>query len=133
MILLDSCIIFDHTRGTDPRLAGWFKTHPVAVCGVVRAEVLHGARTPGDRAKILAMLNLFVQMPIPDSLWDIVGGHLASLRSHGVTVPFADAVLATLAITMSSELWTRDAHFTLMQIHLPSLKLFQEPTPRPAT
>ena len=133
MILLDSCIIFDHTRGKDQRLAGWFKTHPVAVCGVVRAEVLHGARTPGDRAKLSAMLNLFVQVPIPDSLWDTVGDHLAILRSQGVTVPFADVILATLAITTSSELWTRDAHFTLMQIHLPSLKLFQEPTPRPPT
>ena len=129
MILLDSCVIFAHTRGKEPRLADWFKRYPVAVCGVIRAEVLHGAKAPGDREKLLAMLYLFVQVPIPDSLWDDVGDHLAILRSNGVTVPFADAALATLAINTGAEIWTRDAHFGLMQTHLPSLKLFQEPTP----
>ena len=34
MILVDACVIFDHTRGKDPRLANWFKTFPTAVCGV---------------------------------------------------------------------------------------------------
>jgi N-acetyl-gamma-glutamylphosphate reductase len=35
MILVDSCMIFDHTRGTDTRLAGLFKTLLIGVCGVV--------------------------------------------------------------------------------------------------
>jgi hypothetical protein len=45
----------------------------------------------------------------------------------GVNVPFADALLATLAIEGHHELWSRDAHFALMQRALPALKLFQEP------
>ena len=44
-----------------------------------------------------------------------------------MTVPFPDAVVATLAIANNLELWTRDAHFTLIQQWLPALKLFQEP------
>ena len=52
MILIDSCVIFDHTRGTDPKLAALFKTLQVGVCGVVRAEVLHGARNPANRAAL---------------------------------------------------------------------------------
>ena len=49
MILLDSSVIVDHTRGKDSRLAGWFKLYPVVVCGIIRAEILHGLRNPADR------------------------------------------------------------------------------------
>ena len=127
MILVDSCVIFDHTRGRDPRLAAHFKTLPTAVCGVVRAEVLHGVRTPADRATLLALLNRFGQVSTPDTLWDSVGDNLAKLRAAGVNVPFPDVVLATVAIQGDHELWTRDAHFALIQRTLPALKLFQEP------
>jgi predicted nucleic acid-binding protein len=127
VILLDSSVIFDHTRGKDARLSLWFSTYPVAICGIIRSEVLHGARNQGDRAKLLALLNLFIHMPIPDSIWDSVGDNLATLRLGGVTVPFPDSILATLAIVNDIELWTRDNHFGLIQKCLPSLKLFQEP------
>ena len=83
MILVDSCVIFDHTRGTDTRLGGFFKPLPVGVCGVVRAEVLHGARNPANRTALLALLDLFSQVPIPEDCWDAVGDNLAVLRSHG--------------------------------------------------
>jgi predicted nucleic acid-binding protein len=127
VILVDSSVIFDHTRNRDPRIAGWFKTNPVAVCGIVRAEVLHGARSPGDRANLVAMLNRFAQVPIPDALWDMVGDNLALLRSRGLTVPLPDAVIATVALVYDIEAWARDRHFPEMQKHLPALKLFQEP------
>jgi predicted nucleic acid-binding protein len=127
VILLDSSVIFDHTRGTDPRLAGFFKTLPIGVCGVVRAEVLHGARNPANRVALLALLNQFAQIPTPETCWDAVGDNLAVLRSNGVTVPFADAILATIALIGGHELWTRDTHFALIQKWLPTLKLFVEP------
>jgi predicted nucleic acid-binding protein len=66
-------------------------------------------------------------MTIPESLWDDVGDNLAALRAAGITVPFADAVIATVAIANGVELWTRDHQFTLMQTVLTSLRLFQEP------
>ena len=127
MIVVDSCIIFDHTRGRDARLAEWFKSFPIVICGVVRAEVLHGVRTPNDRAKLVALLDIFPQLAMPENLWDTLGDNLAELRRNGTTVPFADVILATLAIHHDAELWTRDAHFQKMQHHLPNLKLFQEP------
>jgi predicted nucleic acid-binding protein len=127
MILLDSSVVFDHTRGRDPRLAAHFSTFPVAVCGVVRAEVLCGARHPADRAALIRLLDSLAQVPTPEPIWDVVGDTLATLRTNGVTVPFPDAVLATLAIINDLELWTRDTHFALVQRHLPALKLFPEP------
>lgn len=127
MILVDSSVIFDHTRNRDPRLAGWFKSLPVAICGIVRAEVLHGARAANDRAILEALLNRFGQLSMPETIWDIVGDNLCTLRTHGITVPMADAILATVAMAHNVELWTRDAHFKLIQQWLPALKLFQEP------
>jgi predicted nucleic acid-binding protein len=94
---------------------------------VTRAEVLAGARNPADRVNLVGLLAQFAQVPTPDSIWDEFGDNLNALRSGGVTVPFPDAILATLAIANDIELWTRDSHFTLMQRVLSRLKLFAEP------
>jgi predicted nucleic acid-binding protein len=127
MILVDASVIFDHTRNRDPRLASLFSTIPVAVCGVTRTEVLHGARNPSDRATLVALLNRFGQIPTPEATWDLAGDNLCTLRMNGLTIPLADVLLAGVAIVHDIELWTRDAHFTMIQQHLPALKLFQEP------
>ena len=127
MILVDSSVIFDHTRGRDPRLAQLFATLPVAVCGIVRAEVLHGARSASNRTALLALLNQFGQVVTPEAVWDEVGDNLCLLRMHGLTIPLPDVLQATLAIVHDLELWARDAHFPSMQQHLPALKLFPEP------
>lgn len=127
MILVDACVLFDHLRGKDPRLAAHFKSFPCAICGVTRAEVLHGARHPADRTALLVFLNCFAQVSIPDQIWDKVGDNLARLRSSGITVPFADVVLATVAMDGGHEVWSRDAHFRTMQLALPALRLFPAP------
>lgn len=62
-----------------------------------------------------------------DSIWDTVGDNLQTLRASGVTVPFADIILATIAITNDDEFWTRDAHFALIQRALPARRLFHKP------
>lgn len=127
MTLVDSSVIFDHTRGRDPSLAQKFTTLPVAICGVTRAEVLHGSRNPKDRAALIVLLNQFVQVGTPETTWDLTGDNLCLLRTNGLTIPLADVLLATVAIVHDIELWTRDAHFSLVQRLIPALKLFQEP------
>jgi predicted nucleic acid-binding protein len=127
MILTDTSIVVALLRTKDPKLRQLIVAHNAAICGVTRAEILHGARDPNHRQQLLSVLNLFQHVPIVDSLWDEVGDHLAALRSAGVTVPFADAILTAVAISNSLELWTRDAHFALIQRVLPQLRLFVEP------
>lgn len=127
MILTDTSVVVALLRTKDPKLRQLIVAHDGAICGVTRAEILHGARDLQHRQQLLSVLNLFQHVPIPDSLWDDLGDHLAALRSAGVTVPFADAILTTVAITNSIEFWTHDAHFALIQRVLPQLKLFVEP------
>ncbi|HEY1380649.1 MAG TPA: PIN domain-containing protein [Gemmataceae bacterium] len=127
MTLVDASIVIDYERSGDPTLLQLFRTHGGALCGVTRAEVLHGVRSPANRPKVIAALNSFTHVPIPDSLWDQVGDNLAALRAAGLRFPFPDVVLATVAIANDIELWTRDRQFKLMQSVLPALRLFVEP------
>ena len=43
------------------------------------------------------------------------------LRAAGISVPFQDVVIATVAIANGVELWTRDQQFALIQQVLPAL------------
>jgi len=128
MILVDTNIVIAAIRSADPsKLIDLLQLHGGAVCGVVRAELLHGARSPAERQKAMAMLGTLGTVLTPEAIWDDVGDNLSALRGQGVTVPFPDAVIATLAISNGIALWTRDGHFAIIQRALPSLKLFQEP------
>jgi predicted nucleic acid-binding protein len=127
VILVDTSVVIDYARGKDAKLTALLPTLSTALCGVVRAEMLCGARDAKHRANLLTLLATFRQLPIPESLWDMVGDHLAALRSAGVTVPFTDVVIATVAIENDIELWARDAQFGLIQNVIPALKLFCEP------
>ncbi len=127
MILVDTSVVIDFARGKDAKLLALLPTLPVAVCGVTRAEVLHGVRDPAHRRNLLVLLTAFQQVAMSDSLWDNVGDHLAALRAAGVTVPFQDVVIATVAIANDIELWARDHQFALIQGVLPRLRLFKEP------
>ena len=129
MILVDTSVVIDYTRSADARLFALFQTHDAAITGIVRAEVLHGSRDPVHRTRLVAALNCFRQEAIPATLWDTIGDHLCALRSRGVSVPFNDVVLATLAMHLTCEFWTRDNQFALIQSVLPQLRLFVEPQP----
>lgn len=127
MTLVDTSVVIDFLRSADAKLLGLFRSLPGAICGVTRAEVLHGVRNPSDRTRSLTVLNAFIRVPIPDTLWDDTGDLLAALRAGGVTVPFNDAMIAAVAVTLGVELWTRDAQFGLIQRIEPRLTLYHEP------
>lgn len=127
MILIDTSVVIEYARGKDAKLAALLPAVSGALCGVVRAELLCGARDPRHRASLLTLLAAFHQIPIDESIWDALGDNLAALRSAGVTVPFSDAIIATVAIANDLELWARDKQYTFIQNVLPALNLFHEP------
>ena len=127
MILVDASVLVDCLRTKDPKLAPLFRSLPVAVCGVTRAEILAGARGGNDRQRLLQFLGAFHQVMIPEPFWDSVGSMLAALYARGITVPFPDIVVAAQGVENNLEVWARDPHFPAMQNVVPLLKLFQEP------
>ena len=127
MILLDTTLVFAQLRASDQRLLNLFQAHQAAICGITRAEVLHGVRNAADQSRFLAMLNGLPRVAIPEPLWDQVGLNLAALRAAGLSLPFSDVVIASVAIHFDMELWARDQHFPMIQNVLPALRLFPEP------
>jgi predicted nucleic acid-binding protein len=129
MILVDTCVLIDFNRskGRDPKLRRLFASLPLEVAGVVRAEMLAGAKNTADRARLQLFLDTFRQFPTREAIWDMIGDNQLTLRRNGINVPFQDVIIATLAIDAGLELWTRDSHFARMQAVLPALRLFPEP------
>ena len=111
----------------DPKLQSLFNSLQPAICGIVVAEVLHGARDAADYGKLAMALAPFPQVAMHDSIWEVVGRNLWGLRSRGVSVPFQDVAIAIVAMENDFELWTRATQFQLIQTVFPQLKLFQEP------
>ena len=92
---------------------------------MTRAELLHGAVSDKDFAEITTMLEAFDEKAFAADDWQTLGENLYKLRKSGLTVPFSDAIIATLAIKYSIPVWTGDKHFILMQSILPDLKLYK--------
>lgn len=127
MILVDTSVVVDHLRGVDPRIGQLFRKESIAICGITRAEILHGAKNQKDRSRLVTLLDSFLQVMIPDPIWDQVGDNHATLRANGVTAYLPDTTIATLAIGLGCELWARDQDFVHLQAVLPALRLFVEP------
>jgi predicted nucleic acid-binding protein len=127
MILLDTTVLVGYLRAPSPAVRAVLQTAQIAICGVTRAELLHGARTRKNADELVAAMDCFAQVFIGQSDWDELGHNLAQLRTAGVSVPFPDALIATVAIRDGSELWTYDAHFRAIASVLSGLRLFDGP------
>lgn len=125
MILVDTNIIIRFWRSPDEKTADVFRNEDVAVCGTVKAELLHGARSEEDYRRIVSALADFPCIEMRETDWDLLGYYLYLLRTGGVTIPFQDALIATLALSNEASVWTNDKHFTLIQSVLPKLQLYE--------
>ena len=127
MILLDTSVLVRYLRTASPAIRAILASTECAVCGVTRAELLHGARTPQDADELRLALKTFTQLPIQEATWDRLGDALASLRARGLPMPFQDVLIAVVAMDFDAELWSYDGHFLLIKSVLTNLKLFEGP------
>lgn len=123
MIVVDSSILIPQLRKPAEPVRKRLAIEDIAVCGVTRAEVLHGVQSDAQAEAFLHMLNGFPLLEMTAGDWDAVGLNLATFRRNGLVVPFQDAVVATMAMRADYELWCNDRHFGLMQAFLPALRL----------
>lgn len=127
MILVDTSVLVRYLRTASPAIREVFASTDCGICGVTRAEILHGARTSDDSKSLCEAMEVFIQVPVLQTAWDHLGHHLASLRARGLPMSFQDVLLAAVAIDQDAELWSYDAHFRSIQGVLSSLKLFDGP------
>ena len=127
MILVDTTVVVAYLRSANPQLPALFAAHQAAICASPVRRFCTGSAIHLIRPGLRPHSNGFQQISIPDDLWDEVGALLATLRGAGLPMPFADVVIAALAIHLDIELWSRDQHHFAMQAVVPALRLFQEP------
>lgn len=124
-VLVDTNVIIDFWKHPSDELRTFFETEDVVLCGVVVAELLHGAVSEKNLNQISSLISCFRLLSISEMDWTDFGAMLYKLRSNGVTVPFQDALIAYIAINNNVPLKTNDKHFQLIQTILPALKLYE--------
>ena len=92
MVLVDTNIIIDYWKTPDDKMSAIFNKEDIAICGVVEAELIHGALSEKDISNILDALSCFEKLPF-DGDWVFLGKMLYKLRKSGITVPFTDAMI----------------------------------------
>jgi len=114
-LLPDTCAWIDYFRPAMGPLAGKLgeelSKSVVCTCGVVLMEILQGVKTDTERE---ALADAFEALPWlePDRvLWAKAGDLARGLREKGITIPFSDIIIATLALEHEATVLTRDRHF----------------------
>lgn len=124
MILFDTNVLIDFWRKPQELLELDITPDKFSICGVVKAELLHGARSDEEIDDILHFFNSFNLLTVDEYDFEGIGLMLQNLRANGVSVPFADVMIAFSAIKYDVPLWTRDGHFRLIQGLYPELAFY---------
>ena len=122
-ILVDTNIFIDYFKKPDAETTAIFEQNEIATCGVVVTELLRGSKTPKETQKLKAALECFDYLDFEKSDWIEIAELFIKLKRSGVTVPFQDGIISYLAIKHNCKVWTKDAHFKLIQSVIPVLEL----------
>ena len=123
MILADTNIIIDFWNKPTPEARAIFEENDIAICGVIKTELLRGSNSDAQFSQMEAALKDFAYLPFLESDWISLAKLFITLKHNGLVVPFQDALIAYLAVKHGCKVWTNDKHFRLMQVALPELKL----------
>ena len=126
MILVDSNILIDYYRDRNSELAKKIDSMQIAICGVVKSEILHGAKSYDEVDKFLASFTTFDLLHTDEYDFEGVGLILKTLRENGLAVPLTDVMIAFCAMKYDVPLWTQDGHFRLIQGLYPELALYNK-------
>ena len=125
MILADTNVIIDFWDNPNDEYARIFEDNEIATFGVIKTELLRGSNSEKQFSQIEEALNDFTYFSFSEKDWISLSKLFITLKKNGLAVPFQDAMIAYLAIKHDCEVWTNDKHFKLMQVVLPSLRLFR--------
>lgn len=90
----------------------------VATTGMVRLELLGGARTQEEWHHLGDLLSALHPLPVDEEHWEEAAQWGFRLRRQGVTVPFTDLLIGAVALREGAVVVHRDHHFDLMATHL---------------
>lgn len=88
-----------------------------AINGVLKVEILSGARNEAEFQDYLETLGSLIQLAIVDETWERTGQLGFALRRRGLTASIPDLVIAASAIEHDAVLLHADADFDRIAAH----------------
>ena len=125
MILLDTNILIDYWRKPEELLKLNISKDKHSICGVVKSELLHGAKDDKEADRMLGFFQSFNLITVDEYDWEFSGMMLQNFRQEGYSIPVTDALIAYLGIKYDIPVWTKDHNFKLIQAVYPELKLYE--------
>jgi predicted nucleic acid-binding protein len=115
MVLVDSSVWIEALRrkgrlDVKVALEALLEAYEAQLCAPVRLEVMGGARKE-DRRTIGAYFSIIPYRAVGLDDWERAISLAWRLRGAGLTVPWLDVLIASLAIHDGVRLFTIDAHF----------------------
>lgn len=117
-VLIDSNVFIDLMRfrgDPAPWLYQWAGTRNLAICGMIRVEVLRGVKSLKAYQGLNDFMNVMVNIRSSDKLWDDAAALAWKLDRQGLVIPGTDVVIAASAMSIGAAVMTSDAHFSRIQ------------------
>lgn len=89
------------------------RSHEAALCGPIEMEILGGVRTE-YQPSMIDKLALYPSIAQGSKLWTSAAGNFSRLRAAGITAPWNDILIATIALAANFRIYSIDQHFPLM-------------------
>ena len=126
MILVDTNVLINYWNNPKELLKLNISKDKHSICGIVKTELLHGAKSDDEADRMLGFFQSFNLIPIDEYDWEFAGLMLQTFRSQGISIPVSDALIAYIGIKYDIPVWTNDKHFKYMQAIYPELRLYEE-------
>jgi predicted nucleic acid-binding protein len=97
------------------RIDSLLKEDTVIITGMIKLEVLAGARTEKEYRRLKSRFDALESIETDDDLWRNACEHGFKLRRKGLTIPSTDVLIAACALQAGAILVHADAHFDLME------------------
>lgn len=101
----------------------WAGDRDLAVCGMIRLEVMRGVKSPKVLTKLAAFMDVMSNVPTHQKLWDEATDMAWNLDRQGIVLPTQDLVIAASAMKLGAAVMTTDAHFA----RIPGLHVITPP------
>ena len=121
-VLVDTCAWIDflcQPQGAlGDQVAALLASDEAALCGVMQAELLHGAKGRKEQAQLDFLLSNIACLDITAADWLGAGLILRETRAQGLQIPLSDALIATCARRHRVAVLTLDRHFQHLGVEL---------------
>jgi predicted nucleic acid-binding protein len=89
----------------------------VAICGMIALELLGGTKSEKEYLRLKSRLEALYYVETDRILWGLASKLAFDLKRKGISIPYADIVIATCAMQERAILVHADSHFDSISKH----------------